>query len=184
MRFTTKQRTSLFARFCKRRLLLKSKTATGGDRHYVHTNISWADVTSCPSALIERIDCSSLPILRVVVAFHCKPFRLANVRLAIENVKGHLSFVNILDEYHLRKHPTTGQIVCNFHHNSAIPLPQKSNAELATSSKIGLSEVNDDKAQDFFALLERLQSDRLEDQRCAWPLPSAVASTSSVSFFL
>ncbi|KFD57856.1 hypothetical protein M513_01089, partial [Trichuris suis] len=61
------------------------------------------------------------------------------------NVKGHLLFISILDEYHLRKHPTTGQIVCNFHHNSAVPLPQKSNAELATSSKIGLSEVNDDK---------------------------------------
>uniref|UniRef100_A0A5S6QFF8 Rap-GAP domain-containing protein n=1 Tax=Trichuris muris TaxID=70415 RepID=A0A5S6QFF8_TRIMR len=80
-----------------------------------------------------------------------------------------------------RKHPTTGQIVCNFHHNSAIPLSQKSNTELATQSKIGLNEASDDKAQDFFALLERLQSDRLEDQRCAWPLPSTVASTSAGS---
>ncbi|KRZ37877.1 Rap1 GTPase-activating protein 1 [Trichinella pseudospiralis] len=79
-----------------------------------------------------------------------------------------------------RKHPSSGKIVCDVHQREvqsfSIPsqchIQPNQTVELALPLKHSVTESSDEKVQDFFALLERLQGNRLEDQRCSWPLPN------------
>ncbi|KRX91539.1 Rap1 GTPase-activating protein 1 [Trichinella pseudospiralis] len=79
----------------------------------------------------------------------------------------------------LQKHPSSGKIVCDVHQREvqsfSIPsqchIQSNQTVELALPLKHSVTESSDEKVQDFFALLERLQGNRLEDQRCSWPLP-------------
>ncbi|KRZ37880.1 Rap1 GTPase-activating protein 1 [Trichinella pseudospiralis] len=81
-----------------------------------------------------------------------------------------------------RKHPSSGKIVCDVHQREvqsfSIPsqchIQPNQTVELALPLKHSVTESSDEKVQDFFALLERLQGNRLEDQRCSWPLPKFV----------
>ncbi|KRY58009.1 Rap1 GTPase-activating protein 1 [Trichinella britovi] len=78
-----------------------------------------------------------------------------------------------------RKHPSSGKIVCDLHQREvqSFPIPSQcyfqsnQTVELALPVKHSVTESSDEKVQDFLALLERLQGNRLEDQRCSWPLP-------------
>ncbi|KRY68422.1 Rap1 GTPase-activating protein 1, partial [Trichinella pseudospiralis] len=78
-----------------------------------------------------------------------------------------------------QKHPSSGKIVCDVHQREvqsfSIPsqchIQPNQTVELALPLKHSVTESSDEKVQDFFALLERLQGNRLEDQRCSWPLP-------------
>ncbi|KRX60465.1 Rap1 GTPase-activating protein 1 [Trichinella sp. T9] len=77
------------------------------------------------------------------------------------------------------KHPSSGKIVCDLHQREvqSFPIPSQcyfqsnQTVELALPVKHSVTESSDEKVQDFLALLERLQGNRLEDQRCSWPLP-------------
>ncbi|KRY68425.1 Rap1 GTPase-activating protein 1 [Trichinella pseudospiralis] len=79
-----------------------------------------------------------------------------------------------------QKHPSSGKIVCDVHQREvqsfSIPsqchIQPNQTVELALPLKHSVTESSDEKVQDFFALLERLQGNRLEDQRCSWPLPN------------
>ncbi|KRY86154.1 Rap1 GTPase-activating protein 1 [Trichinella pseudospiralis] len=79
------------------------------------------------------------------------------------------------------KHPSSGKIVCDVHQREvqsfSIPsqchIQSNQTVELALPLKHSVAESSDEKVQDFFALLERLQGNRLEDQRCSWPLPTS-----------
>ncbi|KRZ69545.1 Rap1 GTPase-activating protein 1 [Trichinella papuae] len=79
-----------------------------------------------------------------------------------------------------RKHPSSGKIVCDVHQREvqsfSIPsqchFQSNQTVELALPLKNSVTESSDEKVQDFLALLERLQGNRLEDQRCSWPLPN------------
>ncbi|KRY58010.1 Rap1 GTPase-activating protein 1 [Trichinella britovi] len=78
-----------------------------------------------------------------------------------------------------KKHPSSGKIVCDLHQREvqSFPIPSQcyfqsnQTVELALPVKHSVTESSDEKVQDFLALLERLQGNRLEDQRCSWPLP-------------
>ncbi|KRX91538.1 Rap1 GTPase-activating protein 1, partial [Trichinella pseudospiralis] len=88
-----------------------------------------------------------------------------------------------------KKHPSSGKIVCDVHQREvqsfSIPsqchIQSNQTVELALPLKHSVTESSDEKVQDFFALLERLQGNRLEDQRCSWPLPSSNSPKESLS---
>ncbi|KAL1229438.1 Rap1 GTPase-activating protein [Trichinella spiralis] len=88
-----------------------------------------------------------------------------------------------------RKHPSSGKIVCDLHQREvqSFPIPSQcyfqsnQTVELALPVKHSVTESSDEKVQDFLALLERLQGNRLEDQRCSWPLPSSNSPKESLS---
>ncbi|KRZ15573.1 Rap1 GTPase-activating protein 1 [Trichinella zimbabwensis] len=88
-----------------------------------------------------------------------------------------------------RKHPSSGKIVCDVHQREvqsfSIPsqchFQSNQTVELALPLKNSLTESSDEKVQDFLALLERLQGNRLEDQRCSWPLPNYLSLSTSKS---
>ncbi|KRZ93474.1 Rap1 GTPase-activating protein 1 [Trichinella sp. T8] len=103
--------------------------------------------------------------------------RANSIRSTLVFVAALRSVSDAFDE--VTKHPSSGKIVCDLHQREvqSFPIPSQcyfqsnQTVELALPVKHSVTESSDEKVQDFLALLERLQGNRLEDQRCSWPLP-------------
>ncbi|KRX35556.1 Rap1 GTPase-activating protein 1 [Trichinella murrelli] len=119
--------------------------------------------------------------------------RANSIRSTLVFVAALRSVSDAFDE--VTKHPSSGKIVCDLHQREvqSFPIPSQcyfqsnQTVELALPVKHSVTESSDEKVQDFLALLERLQGNRLEDQRCSWPLPSSNSPKEAkvlVGFFL